>query len=80
MPASEFSTVTSELGFRLAGHLVRDEFQNLHLKSKGICESGLCLGNNMSAEANTLLARLLQVCKRIEFCRSTPVLCNRHTC
>ena len=70
--------VTSELGFRLAGHLVRDKFHDLHLKSKGVCKSGLCLANHISAEANTLLARLLQVCKSIEMLQMESSSCRRH--
>ena len=73
MSADGSYTITSELSFRLAGHLVRDEFHNLHLKSKGICKSGLCLGNDIGAEASALLTRLLQACERsgplqIKFC------------
>ena len=73
MSAIGFYTVTSELSLRLAGHLVRDEFHDLHLKSKSICKSGLCLSDDVSAQAGTLLARLLQVCKRCGSCILNPI-------
>ncbi len=73
MSAIGMYVVTSELSLRLAGHLVRDEFHDLHLKSKSICKSGLCLSDDIRTQARTLLARLLQVCKRCNSCILSPV-------